>query len=704
MTFLNPSILFGLFAASIPLLIHLLNLRKIKKVEFSTLAFLKEIQKSKIKKVKLKQWLLLLIRTLIILFLVAAFARPTLESVSLSGISSAAKTSVVFILDNSMSMGYVTENGSYFNQSKKIIREVTGNLHEGDDVSLVTTTSTEPLFTEVESLSRFNKELDVIDISDTKGNISTALLAASKLLKPSKNYNKEIYLFSDFQKNNFSEKNIQKIFSQFNFDKAGNRRIKFYLFDIHKKQTQNVAITKFETTNKIFVKDKTIHFNATITNYSKSSVANNIASLFIDDKRSAQQSFSLDAGQSKQVMFETKLTKTGLVNAVLKLEDDKLNADNSRYVGIFIPDKINVLIYTKDTKNTRYIKAALQNNYSENINVTIKTPEDYSYFATKENAVVVFIGSQGFNLTELKKTKNLPKSLIVFPAENDSKNSFNALIKAIGLPGASSLVNMGDNYLEFDKVDIIHPLFNGLFADKRKGEIESPFIHKYLKVLSDKMINPIVSLIDNSLFLGETNLKKHKILLFTVAPSTAWSNFPIKTIFAPLMERTVRYLSANEERGKFYLAGEPIAINRTNLVIPDIHVMLPNGNDEYISAGKIKGNSIFRYNKTLNAGIYRFYSGNKLIDFATVNIDPRESQNQYSDSKSFAEIFKNSGFNDDIVVVNKYDNLKETITQSRYGTELWRLFLILAFAAAIIEMLVSRSSKKDSVDLTIRQK
>ncbi|PJC60395.1 MAG: hypothetical protein CO025_03290, partial [Ignavibacteria bacterium CG_4_9_14_0_2_um_filter_37_13] len=49
MTFLNPAILFGLLAATIPVLIHLFNLRKLKKVEFSTLIFLKELQKNKIR-------------------------------------------------------------------------------------------------------------------------------------------------------------------------------------------------------------------------------------------------------------------------------------------------------------------------------------------------------------------------------------------------------------------------------------------------------------------------------------------------------------------------------------------------------------------------------------------------------------------------------------------------------------------------------
>jgi len=54
MVFLNPTILFGLLAASIPVILHFLNLRKIKKVEFSTLTFLKELQKTKIKKIKFK--------------------------------------------------------------------------------------------------------------------------------------------------------------------------------------------------------------------------------------------------------------------------------------------------------------------------------------------------------------------------------------------------------------------------------------------------------------------------------------------------------------------------------------------------------------------------------------------------------------------------------------------------------------------------
>ena len=124
MTFLNPAVLFGLLAASIPVLIHLFNLRKLKKIEFSTLAFLKELQKNRIRKIKLKQWLLLALRVLIILLLVLAFARPTLEGVAIGGTTSAAKTTAVFILDDTFSMSVVDAKGSYLNQAKESVKEI----------------------------------------------------------------------------------------------------------------------------------------------------------------------------------------------------------------------------------------------------------------------------------------------------------------------------------------------------------------------------------------------------------------------------------------------------------------------------------------------------------------------------------------------------------------------------------------------------
>ena len=137
MEFLNPAFLFGLAAASIPVIIHLLNLKKLQKIEFSTLTFLKELQKSKLRRIKIRQWLLLALRVLIILLLVMAFSRPTLKGVAIGGTTSAAKTSVVFIIDNTISMSAVDEKGSLLNQVKTAALKLANLLQQGDDAAII---------------------------------------------------------------------------------------------------------------------------------------------------------------------------------------------------------------------------------------------------------------------------------------------------------------------------------------------------------------------------------------------------------------------------------------------------------------------------------------------------------------------------------------------------------------------------------------
>src|SRR5688572_11352763 len=118
MTFLNPFVLIGLVAASFPVLFHLFAQRRARRVEFSTLQFLKQLEKNSMRKIKLRQILLLILRTLLIIFLVGAFARPAMQGY-LGGFpgTSSANSTMVFLIDNSASMGERTSGGSYFKQS-----------------------------------------------------------------------------------------------------------------------------------------------------------------------------------------------------------------------------------------------------------------------------------------------------------------------------------------------------------------------------------------------------------------------------------------------------------------------------------------------------------------------------------------------------------------------------------------------------------
>ena len=79
MSFLNPLFLFGLLAAAIPIVIHLFTRRRPREVRFPSLEFLSEVNQSEIRRLRLKQWLLLLLRTLAVASLALAMARPALR-------------------------------------------------------------------------------------------------------------------------------------------------------------------------------------------------------------------------------------------------------------------------------------------------------------------------------------------------------------------------------------------------------------------------------------------------------------------------------------------------------------------------------------------------------------------------------------------------------------------------------------------------
>src|ERR1041384_3778906 len=118
MTFLNPYVLFGLIAASFPVLFHLFAQRKVRRVEFSSIRFLQKLEKSSMRKVKIKQILLLILRTLLIIALVMAFSRPALRGY-LGGFfgTSHANTTVALLIDNSASMNRRNPGGTYFQQA-----------------------------------------------------------------------------------------------------------------------------------------------------------------------------------------------------------------------------------------------------------------------------------------------------------------------------------------------------------------------------------------------------------------------------------------------------------------------------------------------------------------------------------------------------------------------------------------------------------
>src|SRR3954469_665270 len=120
MAFLSPILLSGLVLASVPIIIHLLNRRRFRLVEWAPMKYLKLTIKTNRRRLRIEQLILLAVRTLVVLLLVFAVARPVISSGGVAGgLGARGRTSRLLVIDDSLSMGYVAEGGrSAFDAAK----------------------------------------------------------------------------------------------------------------------------------------------------------------------------------------------------------------------------------------------------------------------------------------------------------------------------------------------------------------------------------------------------------------------------------------------------------------------------------------------------------------------------------------------------------------------------------------------------------
>ena len=247
--------------------------------------------------------------------------------------------------------------------------------------------------------------------------------------------------------------------------------------------------------------------------------------------------------------------------------------------------------------------------------------------------------------------------------------------------------------IKFDKTDFNHPVFQNIFQNDDKKKYESPELNAYYKLTSSG--NKLISLVDGSSFLSEHRIEKGKIFVFNSSPVLSWSDFPIKSIFAPLINKSVAYLSSKERDENIFLAGDEVNINLKNTNLSQIKILRPDKSDEFINLNENLRNDYLAYSNTNISGSYKFYSGTNQIENISINTDPSESKTEYADESEFANYLDQIKFAGKYVSVDKEENISQKIMQARFGSELWRYFLLVAIILALIEMTIARNAKKD---------
>jgi len=133
--FLTPWALAALPLAALPLLLHLIQRRDPPTVEFPAVRYLVQVTQEHHRRLKLRHWLLLLVRTLLVLALVFAAAGP---SAPLTEAVSHAPSALVVLLDNSPSSSAVVQGTRRLTDLKGAARRILARGTPADALWLLT--------------------------------------------------------------------------------------------------------------------------------------------------------------------------------------------------------------------------------------------------------------------------------------------------------------------------------------------------------------------------------------------------------------------------------------------------------------------------------------------------------------------------------------------------------------------------------------
>lgn len=208
MSFLNGAILIGMLAALLPVIIHLLNRRKARVIDWGAMRFLELSVASRGRKVLLEEVILLALRTLLLAALVFALARPLLVNRYFAGPGGSGQD-VIVLLDGSMSMAALPQvsgqsgddaaKSNYFEQAKGAAVQAVDQLAPGDAVAVVLAGSVPRGLTEGLTFDRDAAKAAIREARVTDGamNVPQCLALAAKMLSAGKNNHKQVIVVTD---------------------------------------------------------------------------------------------------------------------------------------------------------------------------------------------------------------------------------------------------------------------------------------------------------------------------------------------------------------------------------------------------------------------------------------------------------------------------------------------------------------------------
>ena len=646
MQFKHPEILYFLFLLVIPILVHLFQLRRFKKEYFTNVRLLKELSIQTRKSSKIKKWLLLATRLLLLTCLIIAFAQPFFKAKDTKNSSN----EMYIVLDNSFSMQAKGQKGELL---KRAVQELLEHTPENQTFSLITNSETfwntdiKSIRTELQNLkysalpfqlesamakiksrkSVFNK--DVVVITDAVG------LEPKQLKSIDSDFNTYFIVPEAEQENNTS---IDSVFIHQTLDDFYEIGLKLSAFGEKDKQipvalyNQNNLIAK--TLTKLKTKDKTIYFTIPKKDF----------------------------------------------HGYASITDNGLEYDNNLYFSISKPKKNNVISIGISEKSNFLSRIYTNDEFNFN-NFSIETL-DYNALEKQNSIVLNELDEIPQALqTTLKSFVEKGGNLVLIPSAKTSTANINPFLKIFGNIQLKSLENKEKLVT---KINFNDPLFSGVFENKINN-FQYPKTKTSFGIVGS---NPAALYYeDQTAFLISINkppdTSGSSVYIFTAPINLDNSNFQQSPLIVPTFYKMGLNNQNNGVTAIFIGNNKAFLVDIT--LSKDEILKIKNETDTFIPLQQILNGKV-----KLTFNDFPEKAGN----FGVFNQKERLQNVSFNYNRTESDLAQaNENVLSDYKTIDSIDTVFDSLQTDRTDNQIWKWFVIFALLFLVTEIAIIRFVK-----------
>ena len=728
MSFLNPIMLAGLAAVSVPIIIHLLNRRKFRKVVWAAMRFLQNAVEQNQRRMRIEDMILLALRCLLIALLALALARPAILS-NATDVFGQSKVTGVIILDNSQSMGMSDGTSTRFEKAKQAAEGALDSMPAGSATAVLLASDVvqgvipEPTF----DLNLARKALREAPLTDRSTDLLPALQKALATLKERLALRREIYLVTDGQATGWRQlAEIQRALEQ------SRSEIKTHIILVNEHEEKNIAITELRQASGLSPVNQPLRFEAKVSNFGKDEVRNVRVSLGMEGEPPVDE-FTIDSlpgGSTKNVTMFTKLRTEGFHSIKANIPSDRLPADDQRTVAVRAIKEVKVLLVDGEPGNEPrenevfFLRSALVPVTSETapdyfIKTSTITSPELSQARLDDFDCVVLANVPDFSDTVVKALESYLRrggGLMIFPGGRANAAFYNEklfqqtklLPAELGNPRGEA--NQDEKFFTFQEKDYEHPIVS-IWNDPGSGKLGSArFFRAFELKMSPGQTNVpsarssgpqatageagvpqiILKYNDGMPAIAERPWGLGRVVLFSSSADTAWNDLPVRLAFVPLLHRTLGAIVSRQDEGLNIRVGERFARRVAPEYLDKDATFFPPRQTTVRDLRRVEmvhGWPTVQFERTDLAGLYNARIGEPglTLKFAAQS-DPGESsldELSPAQRKTIQEVAN---------ILTWAPNLpfKNLVEKGRTGVEFWIPIIMVCLALAAVETFLAQ--------------